>query len=106
MTVTQANERIQAIWFVVSQIPKGKVSSYGQVARMAGLPGLSRYVGYALKQLPEETEIPWFRVLNSQGRISFPTGSPAYLRQQSQLILDGVEVQQGKVNLKHFGWAP
>ncbi len=106
MSAPEANERIQAIWFVVSRIPKGKVSSYGQVARMAGLPGLSRYVGYALRQLPEDTDIPWFRVLNSQGRISFPAGSPPFLRQQSQLILDGVEIQQGKVNLKRFGWNP
>ncbi|OZG74116.1 cysteine methyltransferase [Hahella sp. CCB-MM4] len=106
MPASEVNDRIQAIWFVVSRIPKGKVSSYGQIARMAGLPGLSRYVGYALRQLPEETEIPWFRVLNSQGRISFPPGSPSFLRQQSQLILDGVEVRQGRVNLKLFGWNP
>ncbi len=73
---------------------------------MAGLPGLSRYVGYALRQLPEDTDIPWFRVLNSQGRISFPPGSASFLRQQSQLILDGVTVTNGKVNRKTFGWQP
>ena len=106
MSKPPANDKLHAIWFVVSQIPPGRVSSYGEVARMAGLPGLSRYVGYALRQLPDDTDIPWFRVLNSQGRISFPQGSAAYLRQQSHLILDGVTVKDGKVNKKVYGWQP
>ena len=73
----------EKIWQVVHQIPRGKVASYGQVARLAELPGYARYVGYVMKNLPAGTKLPWHRVVNSQGRISFPQSSAQYQRQKS-----------------------
>ncbi len=96
--------KAERIWQVVAAIPAGKVSSYGELAKRAGLPGYARYVGTTLSRLPEGSALPWFRVLNSQGKISFPAGSDAYREQEMRLKAEGVEVVDGKVNVQRFGW--
>ena len=98
--------RKQLIWQVVSTIPAGRVATYGQVARLAGLFGQARYVGYALGQLPEGHEIPWHRVINSQGRISFPTGTAQAIEQAQRLRTEGVDVRDSRIDLRRFGWNP
>jgi methylated-DNA-protein-cysteine methyltransferase-like protein len=95
------------IWQVVAAIPVGKVASYGQVAQLAGLGRGARQVGHVLKRLPEGTRIPWHRVINSQGNISLPAGSPAYYIQKERLEAEGVEVSPGgKIQLRRFRWQP
>ncbi|WP_086983785.1 MGMT family protein [Vibrio aphrogenes] len=95
----------QQIYYVLKQIPKGKISSYGLIASMAGYPGYVRQVGRLLSNLPEGSTLPWFRVLNSQGKISL-TGADLE-RQKQLLIQDGVAVSEaGKVNLKMYLWQP
>lgn len=85
----QPPTRQEIIWSVVSQIPAGHAASYGEVARRAGLGGMARYVGYALGQLPPGSRVPWHRVVNRQGRISFAPGSPAADRQKALLLDEG-----------------
>ncbi|RRJ83310.1 MGMT family protein [Aestuariirhabdus litorea] len=92
------------IWQVVSLVPAGAVVTYGQVARMAGLPQHARMVGSVLRQLPRGTNIPWHRVINSQGRISFPAGSAQYQRQQALLLEEGIEFIGDRVPLRRFQW--
>ena len=58
------------IYRVVRHIPKGRVATYGIVARLAGRPGAARTVGWALSALPEDNDVPWWRVINAAGRIS------------------------------------
>ena len=94
----------ESIWQVVHNIPRGSVASYGQVARMAGLPGYARYVGHTMKSLPAGTKLPWHRVVNSQGRLSLPNNSPAYQAQKSRLEAEGVVFINGKFSLKKYGW--
>jgi len=94
----------EKIWQIVYQIPKGKVSSYGQVARLAGLPGYARYVGHVMKNLPTGTKLPWHRVANSQGKLSFPAGSNEYQTQKNKLEAEGVVFLKGRFSLKKFGW--
>ena len=101
----KADYRVQ-IWEVVARIPKGKVASYGQVAKLAGLPGYARYVGYTMKQLPAGSRLPWHRVVNAQGRLSFAHGSRPYLRQKSRLEGEGVVFIKGRLSLKQYGWRP
>lgn len=96
----------QRIWQAVSQIPKGKAASYGQIASLAGLPGASRLVGNVLRKLPPGSHLPWHRVINSQGKISLPEGSPGFEEQKKRLLAEGVVIQGSKVALKHFGWNP
>jgi methylated-DNA-protein-cysteine methyltransferase-like protein len=70
-------------------IPEGKVASYGQVAKLAGLPGYARYVGAVLAHLPKATKLPWHRVVNASLNISDrPGDSPA--RQREKLESEGV----------------
>ena len=95
------------IWQVISLIPSGKVSTYGDVARQAGLAGAARRVGYSLKILPPETKIPWHRVLNVQGKISLPTMSASSSIQRERLEKEGVVFRANKtVDMRVYRWAP
>ena len=96
----------ERIWQVVSMIPKGKVATYGQVAELAGLPRMARAVGRTLSQLPKDTELPWFRVIDAKRMISFPLDSEAYLRQRDLLAEEDVVLLKGKVSLKSHRWIP
>ena len=102
-----SNELAQMILAVVSQIPKGKVASYGQIAKLAGLPKHARLVGRVLGQIEDRAAIPWHRVINSQGKMSTTqlTEHGDHL-QQILLLSEGVVVLNGRVNLKQFAWLP
>jgi methylated-DNA-protein-cysteine methyltransferase-like protein len=93
-----------AIWNIVRTIPKGRVASYGQVARLAGLPRNARMVGKALGEAPAALKLPWFRVMNAAGRIALPPNSRGYREQSRLLRNEGVIVTKGRVDLKKFGW--
>lgn len=93
-----------AIRAVVARIPPGQVSSYGEVAARAGLPGRARMIGKVLGSTPDGAGLPWFRVLRSDGRIAFPPQSRAYREQRARLIGEGVHVERGRVSLDEFGW--
>ena len=97
-------DKAAMIYQVVAAIPKGKVCSYGEVAKRAGLPGYARYVGHTLKNLPSDSRLPWHRVVNSQGKISFAQGSDGFTRHQQALLGEGVLVIDGKVNMRRFAW--
>ena len=94
----------EKIWAVISHIPKGKVSSYGAIASRAGLPGYARYVGYTLKHLPRNSSLPWYRVINSKGYISFRVGTEKYRIQKSRLEQEGIIFSDEKISLKEYGW--
>ena len=94
----------QRIYATVRRIPRGRVSTYGWIAERAGLPRRARLVGHALRCAPSDRRLPWFRVINAQGRISFPRGSPSYLEQRRRLEDEGVVFVRGRVNLARFGW--
>ncbi len=89
---------IQAIWDVVCQIPRGQVSTYGAVARAAGLPGRARLAGFALRTAPADLRLPWHRVVGAGGRIVFPARSAAHREQARRLRAEGVGLQGGRVN--------
>lgn len=91
------NPAIQLIWDAVAQLPRGTVSTYGEVARSAGLPGRARQAGYALKHLPPDLDLPWHRVVGAGGRIVFAQGSRARREQERRLRAEGVEVTNGRV---------
>lgn len=91
------NDSIQAIWNVVARIPRGQVSSYGDVARAAGLPGRARLAGTALRLMPEDMNLPWHRVMGAGGRIVFPKSSRHFREQARLLRSEGVPVKDGRV---------
>ena len=97
-------ENQERIWHIVARIPSGRVATYGQVAELAGLPGRARLVGHTLSRLPADTRLPWHRVVNSQGRLSFPLGSKRHARQRERLEAEGVCFVNGRFSLKQFQW--
>jgi methylated-DNA-protein-cysteine methyltransferase-like protein len=84
------NPALEAIWHVVCAIPLGQVSTYGAVARAAGLPGRARQAGFALRVAPEELNLPWHRVVGAGGRIVFPKSSHEHREQARRLRGEGV----------------
>jgi methylated-DNA-protein-cysteine methyltransferase related protein len=94
----------QSILAAVKRIPRGKVCTYGNVAEVAGLPRRARLVGTTLRQTPASRGLPWYRVINAGGRISFPVGSAAYARQRQKLEAEGVVFVGGRVDLRRYGW--
>jgi methylated-DNA-protein-cysteine methyltransferase-like protein len=88
---------LELIWNVVSSIPRGQVSTYGAVARAAGMPGRARLTGRALGVAPEEMNLPWHRVLGAGGRIVFPPTSRHFKEQARRLRAEGVVVKAGRV---------
>lgn len=100
----KASDSYRTIWSVVEMIPKGKVATYGQIARVCKLGGQARLVGYALHNLPHGLEVPWWRVINAQGRISFPVNSPSGKRQRTLLEKEGIAFVKGKINLNNDAW--
>lgn len=93
------------IYAAVARIPRGKVATYGQIARLAGLPGRARQVGYALHALPAGSPVPWQRVVNARGAISLPELGGAAERQRRLLGDEGVEVDaRGRIDLRVYGW--
>ena len=97
----------QRIWQVVAMIPSGRVSTYGDIARQAGMPGAARRVGHALRQLPEGTRIPWHRVINASGRISLPAGSASEYTHRERLESEGIGFRgNNSIDLRRFRWRP
>jgi methylated-DNA-protein-cysteine methyltransferase-like protein len=97
------NASYQAIWKVVASIPRGKVATYGQVARLAGLPRRARLVGTALGEATA-LKLPWHRVINAQGRIALPPNSSGSRKQRQLLRDEGVLFVKGRVDLARYGW--
>ncbi len=95
--VPEHNPALQDLWHVIAAIPRGQVSTYGNVARAAGLPGRARMTAYALRMAPEELALPWHRVLGAGGRIVFPAGSKHFNEQARRLRSEGINVTHGRV---------
>jgi methylated-DNA-protein-cysteine methyltransferase-like protein len=88
------------VYRVVKLIPKGMVMSYGGVARQCGSPGSARYVGFALHDLPAHSKVPWWRVINSLGRISH---GYAPQEQRERLEAEGIVVSKDlRVDMRLF----
>jgi len=92
------------IYRVVRHIPRGRVATYGVVARLAGRPGAARTVGWALSALSDDTDVPWWRVINAAGRISL-AGDHSAVLQRALLLREGVKFAPGgAVGLAAYGW--
>ena len=101
---TRRNARVYA---VVNRIPRGRVATYGQIARIAGLPGGARQVGYALFQLPPDRAVPWQRVVNARGEVSLRAMAGMEVVQRQLLQAEGIHFgESGRIDLARFQWRP
>lgn len=95
------------IYSVIALIPEGRVTTYGQIAALAGLPGHARQVGYALAALPEQHDVPWHRVINARGEISERSRGDDVGRQRALLENEGIQFSSdNRISLSRFGWEP
>jgi methylated-DNA-protein-cysteine methyltransferase-like protein len=101
--MNRSNEAFyQAVYDVVCLIPVGKVMTYGAIAEYIDCPRNSRLVGKALKDIPDEMNIPAWRVVNAQGRTA-----PGWDKQRELLEYEGVRFKpSGLVDLKRHLWRP
>ena len=102
----EAQDNAKKVWDTVNRIPAGRVAPYGLVADLAGLPGRARWIGRALKLSPQGHDLPWHRVLRSNGQIAFAANSEAAKKQRQLLSDEGVVVTNNRVNMRQFGWQP
>ena len=99
-----AEQRIRAM---VDAIPRGRVATYGQIAREAGLEGRARLVGRILGQLPSGSELPWHRVVRSSGCLAVRADGRPSPEQARRLRAEGVTLKRGgRVDLDTYGWRP
>ncbi|MGN0655494.1 MAG: MGMT family protein [Ruminiclostridium sp.] len=84
----------EEIYLVVQSVPRGKVASYGQIARLVGNRRLSRVVGYALHANPRPGEIPCHRIVNRFGEVSSAFAFGGENRQRELLLSEGVEFDE------------
>lgn len=99
------NAFFDQVYEVVRRIPRGRVATYGQIARILGSPRSARTVGWALRATPAGSAVPWQRVINSRGMISLGAGSQGAALQRSLLEAEGVVFdEQGHVDLDIYGW--
>ncbi len=100
----------ERVYRLARQIPKGKVATYGQIAAMISTPRAARVVGFAMRALPQGSDVPWQRVINSQGRISIVNWRLTPADQARSLRTEGIEVieQDGDywIDLDRYLWAP
>lgn len=98
-----ADSPTKRIYEAVKKIPRGKVATYSQIAAMAGNKKMSRAVGNALHKNPDPQGIPCYRIVNSKGELAdnFAFGGPD--KQAELLSADGIEVVNGKVDLRKYG---
>ncbi|WP_439640168.1 MGMT family protein [Nevskia sp.] len=95
----------RAILSTIERIPAGRVSTYGQIAWIAGYPGRARLVGRVLGgMLDAGSTTPWHRVINACGQISLPAFSDAHREQKRRLRAEGVVFENDRVSLRRFGW--
>ncbi|NNE05483.1 MAG: methylated-DNA--[protein]-cysteine S-methyltransferase [Xanthomonadales bacterium] len=92
------------VWKVVCDIPPGHVLTYGEVARLSGMPRAARRVSQAMRWAPRSMKVPWHRVINAQGKISIPADSPWHKKQKQMLQEEGVVFLRGKVDLDKYGY--
>ncbi|EPA9111763.1 MAG: MGMT family protein [Serratia liquefaciens] len=93
----------QRVFHIVAAIPYGKVTTYGEVARLAGSPRAARQVGGVLRRLPEGSSLPWHRVINRHGKIS--QQGEDFQRQRQALLGEGIVFgAHSTVDLLVYGW--
>lgn len=99
-------QRREAIYLALSQVPMGKVITYGNLAKLAGMPNGARLAGRLMCELPKGSNLPWHRVINAQGKISLPENSDGYREQLARLEKDGIVISNGKIKLSIYGYNP
>ncbi|MGH9618056.1 MAG: MGMT family protein [Candidatus Acidiferrales bacterium] len=90
------------VYRLIKKIPRGRVTTYGELARKLRLRGGARAVGYAMAACPSGKGIPWYRVVGAGGRLLIP--EPHGSLQRRLLETEGVNVEFGRIDMQRYGW--
>ena len=96
----------ERVYDVVAKIPKGKVATYGQIAKLAGRPGAARAVGMCMRTNKDTKRIPCHRVVGSTGKLTGYAYGKGVITKKSLLAKEGVKFLRDTVDLKVSGWRP
>lgn len=94
----------QKVYELLRTIPRGKVITYGELARLLGNKAWARAVGNALHENPDGDEYPCYKVVNSRGELSQAYAFGGHGEQKRRLEKDGIIVENGKVDLIRYGY--
>jgi methylated-DNA-protein-cysteine methyltransferase-like protein len=92
------------VYRLVKQIPRGRVTTYGELAKCLRLRGGARVVGYAMAATPRGRGIPWHRVIGAGGKVTVP--EPHASLQRRLLSTEGVPIAGGRIDMKLYAWSP
>jgi methylated-DNA-protein-cysteine methyltransferase related protein len=92
------------VYRLIKKIPRGKVTTYGELARALKLGGGARAVGYAMAACPSGRGIPWHRVIGAGGHLRIP--EPHGSLQRRLLEAEGVQIKNERIDMTIFGWSP
>ncbi|MGH9737378.1 MAG: MGMT family protein [Candidatus Acidiferrales bacterium] len=92
------------VYKLIKKVPRGRVTTYGELAQKLRLRGGARAVGYAMAACPSGRGIPWHRAVGAGGRLLIP--EPHGSLQRRLLEAEGVEVKFGRIDMNRFGWKP
>lgn len=106
MPLASSAQRREALYLSLASIPAGRVVSYGQLAEISGVPRGARWAARTLAQLPEDSRLPWHRVITASGRPGLGPDSPAGAEQRLRLREEGVSLTNDRVNMRQHGWHP
>ncbi len=94
----------EPVYRLVKKIPRGRVTTYGELARALRLPGGARVVGYAMAGCPSGQGIPWHRVVGAGGKLLIR--EPYASLQRRLLESEGVEIEGRRIDMKRYAWSP
>lgn len=100
------NSISQQIYEITKKIPKGKVATYGQIARLSGSPNAARLVGLLMKNNPDQITIPCHRVVGSDGRLCGYSAPGGIAKKKEILMKEGVIFIKDRVDLSSSRWIP
>ena len=106
MDIENKQQLRSILYIVLSKVPSGRLVTYSQLATMAGYPGLARWVGRELSRLPDDTQLPWHRVVAAGGRLSLPGNTRTGDEQRQRLRSEGIFVVKDRVKLADYQWQP
>ena len=92
------------VYRLVKRIPRGRVTTYGELAKALRLPGGARSVGYAMAATPNGRGIPWHRVIGAGGKVTMP--EPHASLQRRLLATEGVPIEGTRIDMKLYAWSP